>query len=321
MARLYDTFLGALTGYARYLVDDITQPTWRSYFYLLWLVSAVVFSLELARPWRPSQARFRRDFALDAFYMVFNFFLFSLLGYHAVASVVAQLFVDARTAAGIETLSLVDVSSLPVWAQLVLMLVFRDFVQYWIHRLLHRVPALWEFHKVHHSVREMGFAAHLRYHWVETVVYRTLEYIPLGLIGFGVQEFFAVHVLAISVGHLNHANLRVPIGPLRYVFNSPQMHLWHHAKGLPRRYGANFGLTLSVWDWVFGTVHWPADEPDVELGFTGVERYPSGFFGQMRAPFAALFGLRASAHAHEGAGDAQVEQQADDIDHRRDERG
>ncbi len=30
------------------------------------------------------------------------------------------------------------------------------------HLLGHKVPILWEFHKVHHSVEQMGFAAHLR---------------------------------------------------------------------------------------------------------------------------------------------------------------
>jgi len=162
--------------------------------------------------------------------------------------------------------------------------VFRDFIHYWIHRLLHRVPRLWEVHKVHHSVTQMGFAAHLRYHFGETLVYRTLEYIPLGLIGFGVTEFFAVHMIALTIGHLNHANLRLPMGPLKYVFNSAQMHIWHHAKEMPRRYGGSFGISLSVWDWLFGSVHWPHDGRDIELGFDEIESYPSTFFGQLRAP-------------------------------------
>lgn len=57
-------------------------------------------------------------------------------------------------------------------------------VQWNTHRLLHKVPFLWEVHKVHHSVREMGYAAHLRYHFGETIVYRTIEYIPLAIISF-----------------------------------------------------------------------------------------------------------------------------------------
>jgi sterol desaturase/sphingolipid hydroxylase (fatty acid hydroxylase superfamily) len=92
------------------------------------------------------------------------------------------------------------------------LLIVRDFIQWNIHRLLHRVNFLWEFHKVHHSVEEMGFAAHLRYHWVENVVYRTFEYIPLAMIGFGIEDFFIVHIFTLAVGHFNHSNFRLKLG-------------------------------------------------------------------------------------------------------------
>ena len=73
----------------------------------------------------------------------------------------------------------------------------KDFVEWWIHRLLHFVPFLWKFHQVHHSVKQMGFASHLRYHWMENVVYKSLEYIPLALIGFGLDDFFFIHKIAL----------------------------------------------------------------------------------------------------------------------------
>lgn len=272
-------------GYARYLAHDITDPSPRSYFYLLLLVSAAVYALELVRPWRRAQPRVRRDFWVDGFYMFFNFFGFSLLGYNAASDVVVRAFANARRAIGIEALAVLDVSALPWVAQLALMFVLRDFIQYWIHRLLHAVPALWRFHRVHHSVTEMGFAAHLRFHPAETVVYRTIEYLPLALIGFGIDDFLIVHVFALSIGHLNHANLRLPLGPLRYVLNSSRMHLWHHAKVLPAARGKNFGISLSLWDWLFGSAYWPEDDPDLELGFEGVEAYPRGFLGQLAEPF------------------------------------
>lgn len=285
MSELVQIATDATVGYARYLWRDVTQPSLHSWFYLLLLVSAVVYALELARPWRRGQKRIRRDFWLDGFYMFFNFFLFSLIGYNAVSEVAVHGFQELLGALGIAQLTLLDVSGLPVVLQLLLLFVLRDFIQYWIHRLLHAVPFLWRFHEVHHSVREMGFAAHLRFHPAETVVYRTLEYIPLALIGYGIDDFMIVHVTSLAIGHLNHANLKLPLGPLRYVFNSPQMHLWHHAKVLPDPRGKNFGLSLSVWDWIFGTAHWPDDQPELELGFEGVERYPSGFLSQMLAPF------------------------------------
>ena len=66
----------------------------------------------------------------------------------------------------------------------------------------------------------MGFAAHLRYHWMEPVVYKSLLYIPLAIIGgFDAQDVAIVYFFAIAVGHLNHANLGWDYGYLKYIFN------------------------------------------------------------------------------------------------------
>jgi len=269
-------------GYAGYLWQEITHPTWHNYFYWLLGVSAFFFALELLKPWRVDQAKFRKDFWLDFFYMFFNFFLFSLIIYNAASNVVVHLFNDLLGLLGITNLVAFEVMSWPVWGHLLLGFVVRDFVQWWIHRLLHASPRLWEFHKVHHSVAEMGFAAHLRYHWMENVVYRTIEYIPLALIGIGLRDFFIIHIFTLAVGHFNHSNFKLNLGPLKYIFNNPQMHIWHHAYHLPadRQLGVNFGLTLSVWDYLFGTDYIPHDGRDIQLGFPGVEEFPADFIGQ-----------------------------------------
>ena len=152
---------------------------------------------------------------------------------------------------------------------------------------MHASPFLWNFHKVHHSVKQMGFAAHLRYHWMEPVVYKSLLYIPIAIIGgFDAQDVAIVHFFAIAIGHLNHANLGWNYGPLKYIINNPKMHIWHHAKQLPEnvRYGVNFGLTLSLWDYLFRTNYIPQDGRDIELGFKGDETFPKNFLGQSIYP-------------------------------------
>ncbi|MCB1054761.1 MAG: sterol desaturase family protein, partial [Acidobacteria bacterium] len=283
MEHYWTIFLHGYQNYARYLWGELTHLHARNY--LVWLVgiSLLFFGFELIRPWRKDQARFRKDFWLDAFYMFFNFFLFSLVVYNAASDVAVNLFKDFLAWFGVRNLVAIQVDAWPIWGQLLTLLVVRDFVQWNTHRLLHRVPFLWQFHKVHHSVEEMGFAAHLRYHWMENVVYRTLEYIPLAMIGFGIDDFFVVHIFTLAVGHFNHSNVRVPLGPLKYVFNNPQMHIWHHVKDLPedRPYGMNFGLTLSLWDYLFGTAAIPADGRDIELGFAGDESFPETFLEQL----------------------------------------
>lgn len=288
MASYSDIIIQSYTGYAYYLANEILYPSWHNYFYWLLGLSLFCWLLEILFPWRTQQAIVRRDFWLDGFYLFFNFFLFSLIGFNALSGLVSQAFNDLLLYFfGVQNIVAIRLHDLPVWSQLLLMLVIRDFLHWNIHRLLHRVPFLWEFHKVHHSVAEMGFAAHLRYHWAETIVYRSLEYIPLAMLGFGIQDFFVVHIFSLAIGHLNHSNVYLPVGKLRYVLNTPQMHIWHHAEALPPHLpnGANFGLTLSVWDYLFGTAYIPNDGRDIKLGFEQVESFPKGFWQQMLFPF------------------------------------
>lgn len=328
-----EIFLKSYRGYANYLWREITNPGWHNYFYWLLLVSVFFLMLEWISPWRKEQPKFRKDFWLDAFYMFFNFFLFSLIIYNAASDVVVRFFNDLiEGISGFNLRSSNPMQYWPAWAVLLTGFVVRDFIQWWVHRLLHRSDLLWEYHKLHHSVEQMGFAAHLRYHWMETIVYRTIEYLPLALLGIGLHDFFVIHIFTLAVGHYNHANISVPgyatggvlgllvgvvmaaglydvnlftdpsvftqvliiglsvvggavlLGPvMKKLFNHPEMHIWHHAHDIPeeRRYGVNFGITLAIWDYIFGTVYMPYQGKDIKLGFNGMEEYPNTFFKQL----------------------------------------
>ncbi|MFZ9980756.1 MAG: sterol desaturase family protein [Cyclobacteriaceae bacterium] len=286
MDKLFETLIGGYTGYWSYLTGEMFNLGWHNYFWWLVGLSLFVWILEIFFPWRKDQSLFRKDFWLDGFYMFFNFFLFSLIGYNALSNIVVELFSNLLAAAGIRNLIALNISGWPGWAQMLFLFVVADFLQWNIHRLLHHVPWLWTFHKVHHSVEEMGFAAHLRYHWMETIVYKSIQYIPLAMIGFGLKDFFIVHIFSVAIGHFNHANLNISWGPLRYILNSPGMHIWHHAKNLPEgRTGVNYGISLSLWDYLFGTAWIPYSGRDEKLGFEGVENFPSTFVDQVTYPF------------------------------------
>lgn len=274
------------SGYFNYLKSEILYPSWHNYFYWLLGISLIVWALELLFPWRKQQAIFRKDFWLDGFYMFFNFFLFSLIGYNAISNIAVSLFNHGLTALGINNLAAINIASWPRWSQFLFMFMLADFIQWNIHRLLHKNKYLWEFHKVHHSVEQMGFAAHLRFHWMETVIYKTLQYIPLAMIGFGIQDFFIIHIIAVAIGHLNHANIKLTYGPLKYLLNNPVMHLWHHAHHLPEgTYGVNYGLSLSLWDYLFKTAYIPNQNAHEQLGFDGMEKFPKTFIEQEVYPF------------------------------------
>ncbi len=342
MPNYIKVFLDGYGGYASYVWHEVTHPSWHNYFYWLIGVSLFFFALEWMKPWRENQPKFRKDFWLDAFYMFFNFFLFSLIIYNAASDVIVN-FVNfyAQELTGINLKNSNPIQSWPMWGVLLLGFFVRDFVQWWTHRLLHKVDRLWEFHKVHHSVEQMGFAAHLRYHWMETIVYRTIEYLPLALLGIGLYDFFIIHIFTLAIGHYNHSNISISgrvtgailgaaigiiiaigafdisiihsnasiailvsvifgcaligyfvLGPgMKLLFNHPEMHIWHHAHDLPkdRRAGVNFGLSLAIWDYIFGTVYMPYNGRDIKLGFPGVEQFPESFKDQI------LYGISKSS--------------------------
>ena len=287
MEKYLEIIIGSFTGYWNYLVYEITHPGWNNYFYWLIVLSLLVFILEIILPWRKNQPIIRDGFWLDTFYIFFNFFIFSLIGYNALSHIGVELFNDFLGLFGIENLVAIEVAQLPGWLQLLIMFVIADFIQWNVHRMLHRVPWMWEFHKVHHSVKEMGFAAQFRFHFMETIIYKSVQYIPLAMIGFGLLPFIVIHMAGVLIGHLNHANLGWGYGPLGYIFNNPKMHIWHHAKELPPEhpYGMNYGLSLSLWDYLFGTAYIPHDGRDIELGFHGDEEFPKNFIQQTEYPF------------------------------------
>lgn len=290
MEKYLDIIKNSYSGYWNYLKNELISINhWDNYFYGLIIISIVVWVLEIVFPWRKNQKIFRKDFWLDTFYMFFNFFLLNLIVLIALSNTAVQLFEDILSGIGltINSFQLFDVDTLPKALSLIIFFLVSDFVQWNTHRLLHRISFLWNFHKVHHSVKQMGFAAHLRYHWMEPVVYKSMLYIPLAIIGgFDAQDVAIVHFFALAVGHLNHANLGWDYGILKYVFNNPKMHIWHHAKELPNhvRYGVNFGLTLSLWDYIFKTDYVPHSGRDIELGFKGDENFPKDFLSQELYP-------------------------------------
>ncbi|WP_299002478.1 sterol desaturase family protein [uncultured Tenacibaculum sp.] len=286
MDKYLDIIKNSYTGYWNYIKQSVLMElNWENYFYGLIIISLVVWGLEIVFPWRKNQPLFRKDFWLDTFYMFFNFFLLNLIVLIALSNTAEQFFNDILGLVGLSVANfqLFDINTFPYWARLFVFFIIIDFVQWFTHTLLHRYEFLWNFHKVHHSVKQMGFAAHLRYHWMEPVVYNSMKYIPLAIMGgFTAQDVAIVHFFNITIGHLNHANINWDYGWLKYILNNPRMHIWHHAKELPedRKMGVNFGITLSIWDYIFKTNYIPYNGRDIELGFDGDEKFPKDFIHQ-----------------------------------------
>jgi len=143
-----------------------------------------------------------------------------------------------------------------------------DFVFWVTHIVRHKVQLLWHFHAVHHSQKELNFLTEYRVHPVDDAFIYTIGFIPI----FMFEHSFITIVAIVWIRHwhtrIYHSNIRSNFGILRYILVTPQSHRIHHSIE-PEHRDKNYGLTFSIWDYMFGTQYKGYDEyPD-----TGIEEH------------------------------------------------
>lgn len=247
-----------------------------SYLTALVLVSTAFAAWERLMPGRP-QAALRPGFLRDIAYLLIN-------GHVAGVLIALLLSRGARAGLGVDLEFARFGENWHPAAQLAIHLVLFDFFQWCVHNLLHRVDFVWRFHQIHHQIQTMDWIGNFHFHPLEVVVYRTILWLPSAFFLFDPQVLFVSAIIGTAWGHFNHANLRVHLGPLAYLVNGPEMHLWHHAhldetRGRP----VNFAIIFTAWDWLFGTAYFPAVPPR-RLGFPSVESFPEDLPGQLIEP-------------------------------------
>lgn len=151
--------------------------------------------------------------------------------------------------------------------QIVVLVAVADFLAYWRHRVEHRW--LWRIHVVHHVPRELHAANDLG-HPVQNIFNFVFILIPMSLIQIdGPGTPFVVGAIITLAGYYIHSPVEWNLGPLRKVIVDNRYHRIHHSLEL-RHFDKNFGIVLSLWDYMFGTAYDPVEEwPDV--GVDGVE--------------------------------------------------
>ncbi|MGA2778304.1 MAG: sterol desaturase family protein, partial [Steroidobacteraceae bacterium] len=160
-----------LGGGSTPLPDEIRSSVGLGFdwFLLDLLVMTIVFvPVERFWPLHPEQKTFRPEWTTDYFYFVVT---------HLPAQLITFLMLIPATAAlkwlGIPSL-IATVGSLPFIVQLPLAIVVADLAQYATHRAFHKIPLLWRFHSIHHSIQTMDWIAGSRSHFVDILLTRSL---------------------------------------------------------------------------------------------------------------------------------------------------
>jgi sterol desaturase/sphingolipid hydroxylase (fatty acid hydroxylase superfamily) len=171
----------------------------------------------------------------------------------------------------------------PGWLQFIEILLIADFLAYWYHRSLHRIPLLWRLHRVHHTSEHMDWLANVRLHPLDKVSGDCFQFIPIFFIGFSNGPLLAYTIFLGFQGFLNHSNVKLDYGPLRRIVSSPLFHHWHHSND-PRFYDKNFSPHFVLWDRLFGTFYLPpTSERPQSYGVP--EPLPESLWGHLISPF------------------------------------
>lgn len=161
----------------------------------------------------------------------------------------------------------------------------QDFSEFLNHKLAHKIPFYWDIHEVHHSAEVLTPLTSKRHHPLFSIINTTLKITFLGVVqgvlvwlffkslGFYVLMSLNVLMLIFNAfgGNFRHSHVWVSFGWFDRLFISPAMHQIHHSVDLKHR-NKNFGLWLTIWDRMFGSLYIPKEKEVLEFGIErGIE--------------------------------------------------
>ncbi|MGN6571248.1 MAG: sterol desaturase family protein [Pseudolabrys sp.] len=265
----------------------------------------------LLRALFPRRILFHRSTSADIGWLLFNCFVYG--GIFGLAGLSYQFLTNGMLNGLVATFGPVTPSALPAFVQragvTVILFLAYEF-GYWLdHYIKHRVPALWEVHKVHHTAEVLTPLTTFRVHPLDTLVFghilaataavangiaaysfgdTTYQY---ALSGTNILLVLFIHAYV----HLQHSHIWIAFrGLAGRIFVSPAHHQIHHSTN-PAHFNKNLGSCLAVFDWMFGTLHIPAKMPErLTYGVEPAIPEAHTISGEFLSPFgrflAVLFG-------------------------------
>ncbi len=234
-----------------------------------WIV-AWLFLLEFGAPYRPSWRKSDGQLGADLGHTVLNKGLVQLL----IVQLIALGIVGANSDS--------PVATLPMPMQVIIGLVVSEIGLYGAHRLAHEWPLLWRCHAVHHSVKKLWLVNTGRFHFIDSLASVAASVPFLLLSGISMDAIVWVSAITAYIGILTHCNVDMECGWLNYIFNTPNLHRWHHSN--ERDIGnSNYGENLMLWDMLFGTYLYKKHCDITDIGIA--EIMPARFIDQLAVPF------------------------------------
>ncbi len=179
-----------------------------------------------------------------------------------------------------------------------------DFFVFVVHYLMHKVPFLWEFHKVHHSATSMNPITQYRIHPIELLINNVVStfvfscvtgvfnYWSGGMVS--IWAFWGANVFSVLFfllgANLRHSHVRLAyFNVLEYIFMSPLQHQIHHSRRR-EHWNKNMGSRLAIWDYLFGTLYLSQNASKLSFGLgAGQDSEYDSFKSNLWYPFWKAF--------------------------------
>lgn len=225
----------------------------------------VLVALLLLERWLPQrQLNYSRRALANAGLQLINLMLILIVPVSLTAAALLALF---------NQFGLFNLIKLGLWSKIVMSWLLMDLLMYVLHRAFHGIGFLWRFHKVHHGDQALDLTTTFRTHPVETLITLVVRAGAVALIGMPLLGVVIYEVIVCTMALFIHANIRLNNHIdrlLGWILITPSMHRVHHGSD-PADYGSNFGLVISVWDRIFGTLRLrPSAGPESAIGISGL---------------------------------------------------
>jgi sterol desaturase/sphingolipid hydroxylase (fatty acid hydroxylase superfamily) len=163
--------------------------------------------------------------------------------------------------------------------------IISDFTRYWLHRWLHTIPFLWEFHKVHHSPKVLNPMSFYRVHPIENILFALRYSLSIGAVTGVFLYFFGAYISILEIlganiflfvfslmgSNLRHSHIKLSYPKiLENLFISPYQHQIHHSKYHTHK---NYGGYLAIWDKFFGSLQYSKDVKKTHFGLGSSEQF------------------------------------------------
>jgi sterol desaturase/sphingolipid hydroxylase (fatty acid hydroxylase superfamily) len=228
-------------------------------------IGGLVFFLlfELIIPYRPSTIPKLKRWFINLGITIFNSLILKLL--------FASVLIQTSRYVTDKQLGVLNMTAIPLWAKVLVTVIFMDFMLYIWHLLNHEMPLLWRFHRVHHTDINMDVSTATRFHIGELAMSAGIKISLVFFLGADLIGVVLFETLLVLTAQFQHSSLTVPgwFEKLFWVlFVPPSMHRIHHSVVIQQR-DSNYGTIFSIWDRTLGTMVTDVDQSRIRIGVGG----------------------------------------------------